>query len=71
MKLPSDGTRVKAQTYANTSDDEPSREVQGKLSTRSTPLREAQDLGPQCWVDGIQVDPETVEVLHEKPSKDG
>ena len=55
-KLPPDGTRVRAATYANEDDEVPAREVAGALSTHRV---EWLDL-TQCYVGGVQVDPDTV-----------
>lgn len=56
MSLPDDGTRVTAMTYASDEYDRPAERVTGELHTRPVPA-----LGyTQCWVDGVQVDPDTV-----------
>jgi len=55
-KLPPDGTRVTAIVPLSIEYDRPAREVSGILSTRYVPALDY----VQCWVDGVQVDPETV-----------
>lgn len=54
-ELPPDGTRVRAMTYDSIEYDREPKEVVGTLATRPSPFG-----GKQCWVSGVQVDPETV-----------
>lgn len=52
--LPADGTTVTAMTYESIEYDRPAERVTGRLATRELPTY------VQCWVDGTQVDPDTV-----------
>ncbi len=57
-RLPVDGSKVVAKTYASIEYDRPSQRVVGDLRTRYV-----QSLSyTQCWVNGVQVDPDTVEL---------
>ena len=58
IKLPDDGSAVHAKTYPSLEYDLPARPVKGKLTTRFVPVFAYE----QCWVDGVQVDPATVEL---------
>lgn len=53
--LPDDGVMVKAMTYENFSDGLEPYPVKGKLKKLPSPFG-----GFQCWIGGLQVDPETV-----------
>ena len=55
-ELPEDGVLVRAQTYDSIEYDREPEEVTGPLLTRPSPFGPP----PQCWVNGVQVDPETV-----------
>jgi hypothetical protein len=55
-ELPPDGSHVEAMTYESIEYDREAEKVRGVLRTRSSPF----DGPPQCWVDGVQVDPATV-----------
>lgn len=54
--LPDNGSMVEAKTYPSLEYDRPARKVRGKLLKRPVPVFAYE----QCWVDGVQVDPETV-----------
>ncbi len=54
--LPPDGTRVRATTYANEDEEIGARAVEGALATRRVEWLNR----TQCYVDGVQVDPDTV-----------
>ena len=54
--LPSDGTVVLAITYSSEEYKRDAEPVMGTLETRPSPFGGL----PQCWVDGIQVSPESV-----------
>lgn len=58
-ELPADGVTVTAMTYANEDEQIPAREVTGELSTRRVEWLNR----TQCYVDGVQVDPETVRLV--------
>lgn len=62
MALPEDGTTVRAMTYANEDEEIPAREVKGELRTRRVEWLDR----TQCYVDGVQVDPETVRAVAAK-----
>lgn len=55
--LPEDGTKVKAMTYDSIEYDREAKEVTGTLTTRPSPF------GTQCFVDGVQVNSDTVSPL--------
>lgn len=53
-KLPEDGTEVTAMTYPSEEHEREASEVRGRLFKKRVPF------GTQCWIDGVQVQPETV-----------
>ena len=55
--LPPDGARVTAMTYPSDEYDRPARAVSGVLAVRAVSALDY----VQCWVDGEQVDPDTVQ----------
>ena len=55
-QLPEEGAQVSAITYASLEYNRTSREVSGKLTFHKSPFGGL----PQCFVDGLQVDPTTV-----------
>lgn len=59
MELPEDGTRVRAKTYASDEYDRSAEEVVGELATRRVEWLNR----TQCYVDGTQVDPDTVRAV--------
>jgi hypothetical protein len=61
--LPPDGSPVEAMTYASLEYYRDPEKVTGVLSTRLSPF----GYPPQCWVNGVQVDPATVR-LSGKPA---
>lgn len=61
--LPADGTIVTARTFASIEYDEEPQLTTGILSTRDSPFGGI----PQCWVDSIPVQPETVKPLQAEP----
>ena len=67
QQLPDDGTRVKAMTFENISEDLEPREVEGELTTR---VVEAFDGYIQAFVDGVQVDPDTVKAVEEEEKRE-
>ena len=58
-KLPKDGTKVRGFTYASIEYDRPPTEVTGTFLTTPSPFGDP----PQCWIDGVQVDPSTVKLV--------
>lgn len=57
--LPADGSRVRAMTFGNEDEEIAPKEVVGSLSTRKVPVKAGEYV--QCFVDGVMVDPATVE----------
>lgn len=64
-RLPKDGTRVVAYTTPSIEYDRPAQRVEGVLLTRDVPALDY----VQCWVDGVQVDEETVRVEEPSPTE--
>lgn len=64
-KLPPDGTRVRAMTYDSAEYNTEAEEVTGVLTTSPSPFGT-----PQCWINGIQVDPHTIEPIDDTDSTD-
>lgn len=58
-KLPKDGTKVRGFTYASIEYDRSPIEVTGTFLTTPSPFGDP----PQCWIDGVQVDPSTVKLI--------
>lgn len=58
--LPPNGTKVVAMTYPSIEYEREAKEVTGILHSVETPLTKGLDTLPQCWVEGVQVDPDTV-----------
>jgi len=56
MPLPQAGSQVEALTYPSLEYDREAESVTGLLVTKLSPFEGP----PQCWVNGVQVDPETV-----------
>lgn len=50
-------------TYASIDYDAEPEQVTGVLATRKSPFGGL----PQCWVDGVPVDPDTVEIVEPVP----
>jgi hypothetical protein len=61
-KLPADGTRVRAMTYESIEYDREAEEVEGVLYTIPSPFGPP----PNCWVNGLGVDPATVRPADEE-----
>ena len=57
--LPEDGTVVRAMRYESMEYDRAPYEVTGRLLTRPSPFGPP----PQCWVDGVQVDPSSIQAV--------
>ena len=58
---PSDGRKVKAMTYTSLEYDREPEEITGKLTTQPSPFG-----GLQCWIDGVQVNPESIRTIEEE-----
>jgi hypothetical protein len=58
-RLPEPGAMVTAMTYPSLEYNRQAQEVDGVLSTRPSPFGGP----PQCWVDGVQVDPASVRAI--------
>ena len=50
-------------TYPSLEYDRSAEEVSGTLRTRPSPF----DGPPQCWVGGVQADPDTVRAMPDEP----
>lgn len=61
QELPPEGTKVKAITLPSYEYESESREIEGILFTNPTPLSKT----PNCYVDGISVDPKSVKASEE------
>lgn len=59
--IPPDGSRVTAMTYGSMEHDTEPEKVAGVITTHPSPFGT-----PQCWVNGVQVDPRTIEEEEEE-----
>ncbi len=62
LSLPQDGYRVKATTLPSLEYDREPEEIEGILYTVKSPFDEP----PNCYVDGIGVDPASVRVMEDQ-----
>ncbi len=67
LQLPEPGMQVTGMTYESTEYNRGAYEISGILTTRPSPF----DGPPQCWVDGVQVDPATIRALPRSDTEQG
>ncbi len=65
IELPPDGTRVRATAYGSIEYDREEQEVEGELFTVRSPWGPP----PNCWVNGLGVDPATVRAIPAAPAE--